>query len=123
MPRATNKYAFESKIWGGLANLALQLTGNCGEGYGFRAVLNKEGCLMTIYSQAFFPDFRDRGKESEAMLFYDPFEGPEYQFIKWSNAKLETIERILNIRFTPEDFVAKDGSKLELFPSSHGVMF
>ena len=123
MPRATNKYPFESKIWGGLTNLALQLTGNSEEGYGFKAALNKEGCLMTIYSQAFFPDFRDRGKESEATLFYDPFEGPEYQYISWSNAEKETVERILNIQFTPEDFVGRDGSKLEYFPSSHGVMF
>lgn len=123
MPRATNKYPFESKIWEGLAKLAFQLTGKSGEGNGFKAALDKNGCLLLIYSESVFPDFRDQAKEAEATLFYDPFDEPEYQYISWSNVTQKTLERILNIQFTPEDFVSWNGSKIEQFPSIHDVMF
>ena len=123
MPRATNKYPFESRVWEGLAKLAHQLTGQSGEGNGFKAVLNSKGCLLSVFSQGEYPDFAKRGEGAEANLFYDPFEGPEHQYISWSNVSADTLERILNIRFSPEDLVGFGGEEIDRIPSSHDVMF
>ena len=123
MPRSTNMYPFENKVWDGLANLAFQLTGKSGEGNGIKVVLNARGCLLSLFSQREFSDFRDRGEGAEATLFYDPFEGPVYQFIGWSNVSPDTLERVLNVKFSPEDLISFGGDRLDKIPASHSVMF
>ena len=123
MPRATNQFPFENKVWEGLAKLAVQLTGKSGEGNGFKAILNSEGSLLSVFSQCDYPDFKDRGKDAEATLFYDPFEGPVYQFISWSNVSADSLERILNIELLPEDLVGYNGDQQDKIPLSHSVMF
>ena len=123
MPRATYQYPFENKVWDGLVRLAFQLTGNSGEGYGFKAILNSEGSLLAVFSQREYPDFKHRGEDAEATLFYDPFDEPVYQFISWSNVSADSLERILNIEFSPEDLVSFNGDRMDKIPSSHNVMF
>ena len=123
MPTATNRYPFENKVWDGLASLAFQLTGKSGEGNGFIAVLNSEGNLLSVFSQSQFPDFRDRREGTEAFLFYDPFDGPVYQYISWSNVSKHTLERILKIKFCSDDLISFSGDRIDRIPIGHGVMF
>jgi len=123
VPRATNQYPFENKVWEGLVKLAFQLTGKSGEGNGFKAILNSEGGLLSIFSQGEYPDFKDRGENTEATLFYDPFDEPVYQFISWSNVSADSLERILNIEFSPQDLVSFNGNQQDKIPFSHSVMF
>ena len=123
MPRATNKYPYEGKVWGGLVDLALQLTGKSEEGSGFAAILSRDGCVLSVFCEREFPDFRERIDNADASLFYDPFEGPEYQYISWSNVSRETLERILNVTFLPEDLIGFKCDPLDEIPSTHGVMF
>lgn len=123
MPRATSQYPLENKVWDGFAKLAFQLTGKSGEGNGFKAALNSEGSLLSIFSQSEYPDFRDCGENAEATLFYDPFDGPVYQFISWSDVSADSLERILNIELVPEDLVSFNGNQQDKIPFSHSVMF
>jgi len=123
MPKATNMYPFENKIWNGLEKLAFQLTGRSGEGNGFKAILNSGGGLLSLFCQREFPNFRDRGEGAEATLFYDPFDGPVYQYINWSNISTDTLERILNVSFSTDDLISFSGERIDKIPSSHGVMF
>ena len=123
MPRATNEYPFEGKVWDGLGRLALQLTGKADEGNGFVAVLNAGGCLLSVFCESEYPDYSKGRKGVEASLFYDPFDGPVYQYIAWENVSAETLERILDIEFVPEDLVSYKGGQLDSVPASHGVMF
>ena len=81
-----------------------------------KAILNKDGVLLEIYSQAVFPNFHGEGEGAESQIFYDPFDGPVYQYIRWSNVSPDTLERILNITFTPEDLIDLTVMKLSKFP-------
>ena len=123
MPRATANYPFEGKVWSGLVGLGDHLLGRSGEGFGFTATLDDAGRLTAIYAEEVDPDFRKRFKEAASSLFYDPFEGPVYTYIAWTNVPRTVMQRLLKIDFQREDFTGRDGQVLDAFPASHGVMF
>lgn len=96
------------------------------QGNGFTATVSDDGCLLALYSEREFADFRDRRNEAGlGTLHYDPFDLPEYVFIAWDHVTQAAIESLLQVQFTDDDFRGADGSATpsERFPNSWEVMF
>jgi hypothetical protein len=124
MPRATNKYHFEWKIFDWAQHFSSILTGHCH--YAFFMVFTENGLTKKIVLGD-QPEEFDRKEletlqqEASSWLFHDPFEGPVYTYVVWQNIDRRTIERLIGAEFEPNDF-ASDDETIE-FPTSWGVMF
>jgi hypothetical protein len=124
MPQATCKYQFEWKIFNWVKDLSNILTGHAH--YAFFISFSENGLVKKIVLGD-RPEKFDRNelealqKEATSWLFHDPFEGPEYTFVKWQNVDRRMMERLTGIEFEPNDFVC-DNKSIE-FPTSWGVMF
>lgn len=125
MPHSTCKYRFELLIrdWAGSFGSRL-----CGSPYYtcFVAFSNDGAAKYVVFGNA--PERSiDRDRLQNLMtsewswFFFDPFEGPAYQFAAWQNVQRDTIERLMDAWFRPQDF---NGSPLlGGFPVTWHVMF
>jgi hypothetical protein len=62
-------------------------------------------------------------EEGGIHIFYDPFDPPEYRWLKWSGLGREAAEKLLGVSFEPIDFVNLRTRQTIEFPSDWGVMF
>jgi hypothetical protein len=124
MLRATNKYRFEWTILKWASKVSQAFCGNAH--YPFLILFNASGVADRLvfgsaaetHNENDWKQLRGRGP---GWLEYDPFEGPEYQYLSWEGLDQQTLERLIGTTFGPEDFSA-DG-ETTAFPSKWGVMF
>jgi hypothetical protein len=124
MPRASYKYQFEWKILEWAWKLSWAFCG--GSHYPFVILFGASGVAdRLVFGPA--PETHDENEwkrlleRAPAWLAFDPFEGPEYQYLSWEGLERQTVERLIGITFGPEDFGSEEGTIA--FPTKWGVMF
>lgn len=124
MPRATCRYGFEGKVFAWAGGFSHTLTGHVH--YPFLVIFGADGAARQVLVGE-SPERHDEAKwqaareGAESWLVYDPFDGPVYTYIEWTNVDREVMERLLGAPFEPGDF-ASEGEPAD-FPSSWDVMF
>ena len=128
MPKSNVKYPYEFKVLEGLQKLGSDLFG---ESHGIEAFIIKlgdSGQILTTFNTDRHPEFNfwgdwDEDEEFRSFLFLDVIERGEYLFIKWRNVPKGHIEKVLNIKFTDNDFFVSTKGDVTTFPHTHNVMF
>ncbi len=127
MPHSTCRFPFEWKIREWVAGLSRTLAGDAH--YPLLILLTAEGVVQRIVLGP-SPQTHDDGewealrRTASAWLSYDPFEGPEYQYVSWEGITQSTIERLLGSALGPADLTAQPAAPETIpFPEKWGVMF
>ena len=131
MPHTTCRFPFEGKILSTLRGLLQPLEGLAGSAATLLLVLNPDGSIeIWIYPKADQSDVRLRELETlkASFIFYDPFERPEYEFLKWVNVGRDTMEMLIGEAFSADDFddpIGLHGPKGDsvAYPKTWSVMF
>ena len=131
MPHATCRFHFERKVLSTLRGLLQPLEGLAGSAAALVLVLNPDGSIeIAIYPEAGQSYVRVRELETlqASFIFYDPFDRPEYEFLKWANVGRDTMETLRGEAFSAGDFVGQVGSHgaegdSVAYPKTWGVMF
>lgn len=123
MPHATSKYRFEWKTWEWAAGFAGSLAGHPHIPFLilFTATGSAERVLFGSAPESHEDSWQPLRDATASWLFFDPFEGPEYQYLCWQGLEQRTLERLIGAKFSPDDFSAH-GETIE-FPAKWGVMF
>jgi hypothetical protein len=131
VPHRTCRFHFEGKILSTLRRLLQPLDGLAGSAASLLLVLNPDSSIeIVIYPKAGQPDARLRELETleASFIFYDPFERPDYEFLKWANVGRDTMEMLMGDAFSADDFDGQVGfygpvGDSMAYPKTWGVMF
>ena len=110
----TVKHEYEFVIFGGCAKLAGRLLGGSEIGFGFTALIDANGNVIYFQSNELKEGIREDLKKNFGVIFFDPFDAPEYTFISWDRCSKQMLEKSLDISL--------DSAGLN-FTDSHGVMY
>lgn len=125
MPRSTYNYPFEFETLQWASNFCRTI---CGKNCGFLIIFDEAGYAEKILFEAtkMNPDFsQDLLPHTCSFFLYDPFDAPEYSYIRWNKLNRTTLERIRGKQFSQTSFESsiKKNEKLEDFPENWSVMF
>ena len=122
MPKATNKFPYEFRVFEGMGYLQSQLFRNDEGKLGFIAGLDFKGRVLETISATEDRWSLDLCYAYASYIMIDVIDHGEYIYINWKEVPQTIMETLLNIQFVPTDFVSQIHGDTE-YPTSHGVMF
>jgi hypothetical protein len=107
MPRSTQAYPFEAKVFSPLEQIADRF-GSPRAKHTFGLTLGPAGGVSSLTfdppADGWFTRLDLLASQHTPFVFFDPFDAPEYTFIRWANIEQATMERLLGLRFEAGDF-------------------
>ncbi len=122
MPKATNKFPYEFRVFEGMDYLQKQLFKNDEGKSGFIAGLDFKGRVLETINANEDRWSLDLRYAYASYIMIDVIDHGEYIYLDWKDLPKPLMETLLNIQFEPTDFVSPIHGNSE-YPTSHSVMF
>jgi hypothetical protein len=124
MPRATNRYPFEWRVFSWAGQFSYKMTGE--SHVPMLILLSPQGNAKEVHfgdqpEEPIKPEWTALHEAADSWFLYDPFDGPVYTALWWTEISRETMERLMGEPFPEEELrPPEDG---EPFPCSWHVVF
>lgn len=102
MVHATDQFEFEWQLWKWASGFARRLTGHGHTNFLVR--LDDDQCVTHIElgqpggAEGERPPWEEELETLPAFIYWNPFDGPEYQALSWRNIERDTMERLAGVK-------------------------